>query len=416
MVTRSLSSILDELAAGNASEKVFSLEELKKFVSEASAQHHNAGPGTTTLLYSGIAPTGLDGAGGNDALNAGAGADTLLGGEGNDALVGGAGSDSMAGGGGNDTYYVDDAGDVVSELGGDGVDTVYTSVDFVASDGVENMRAWNTTQGLALIGNDLNNAFIGGEGGDFLDGAAGNDALNGGAGADTLIGADGNDALVGGVGADSMAGGHGNDTYYVDDAGDLVGEVDGSGVDTVYTSVDFMAGAGIENLRAWNPLGGLALTGNDLANAMIGGAGDDTLEGGAGNDQLNGGLGDDTYIFGRGDGVDLMADNDGSAANNDVLQMGADIASDQLWFRRSGSDLEVSIIGTGDRARISGWYVGDAHQIETIVAGDGKVLDQAGVQALVEAMAGFAPPPAGQTQLAPELATQLAPTLAASWQ
>ena len=43
------------------------------------------------------------------------GNDTLNGGTGNDALNGGAGADTMAGGAGNDTYYVDNAGDVVTE-------------------------------------------------------------------------------------------------------------------------------------------------------------------------------------------------------------------------------------------------------------------------------------------------------------
>ena len=44
--------------------------------------------------------------------------DTLNGGAGNDTLNGGAGADTMTGGTGNDTYYVDNAGDVVTEVAG----------------------------------------------------------------------------------------------------------------------------------------------------------------------------------------------------------------------------------------------------------------------------------------------------------
>ncbi|WP_198039075.1 calcium-binding protein, partial [Skermanella stibiiresistens] len=58
----------------------------------------------------------LIGNGANNALNAGSGNDSLSGGLGNDTLNGGTGSDGMTGGDGNDLYYVDDAGDSVTEL------------------------------------------------------------------------------------------------------------------------------------------------------------------------------------------------------------------------------------------------------------------------------------------------------------
>jgi serralysin len=57
---------------------------------------------------------------GNDANNhikAGSGTDHLYGYDRDDILDGGAGADRMYGGAGNDTYFVDDVGDVVSELG-----------------------------------------------------------------------------------------------------------------------------------------------------------------------------------------------------------------------------------------------------------------------------------------------------------
>ena len=98
-----------------------------------------------------------------------------------------------------------------------------------------------------------------------------------------------------------MAGGTGNDTYYVDNAADQVFEAAGGGTDNVYTSANFGLAAGqeVEYLRAYGAgvTSGLTLTGNELANYLIGGAGNDALNGGAGNDRLNGGSGLDTFVF-----------------------------------------------------------------------------------------------------------------------
>jgi Ca2+-binding RTX toxin-like protein len=235
------------------------------------------GSGFDDLLVAGTASAVLSGL---------AGSDTLTGGVGIDRLDGGAGADVMTGGGGNDTYFVDNPGDQVIEAVGEGNDVVYSSVNFtlVASQEIESLRA-SVSTGVKLTGNEFANELIGG---------AGNDTLEGGAD---------NDRLYGEAGVDSMSGGTGNDVYTVDSESDHVIEAVSEGNDVVYTSSNFTLAASqeIESLRATVSTG-LILTGNEFANELIGGAGNDTLFGGAGNDRLHGGAGADSMSGG--------ADND----------------------------------------------------------------------------------------------------------
>jgi uncharacterized delta-60 repeat protein len=82
------------------------------------------------------------------------------------------------------------------------------------------------------------------------------------------------------------AGQGGNDVYRIDGTDVSVIEAVGGGKDTVLARVDFALGAGqeVEILRADAGTTGLELTGNERANNLYSGAGDDRLIGGAGND------------------------------------------------------------------------------------------------------------------------------------
>ena len=60
-------------------------------------------------------------------------------------LDGGAGADAMTGGGGNDTYVVDNAGDLVVEAAGGGIDTVEASITHTLSLEVENLVLTGTS-------------------------------------------------------------------------------------------------------------------------------------------------------------------------------------------------------------------------------------------------------------------------------
>ena len=158
------------------------------------------------------------------------------------------------------------------------------------------------------------------------------------------------------------------------------------------------------------------LTGNGAANVLTADAGNDTLNGGAANDSLIGGAGNDTYMFGRGYGVDTVTENDAAVGNSDLALFGSGITTNQLWFTRAGNNLDVSIIGTSDRMVMKDWYLGSQYHTEQFKTADGKMLLDSRVDALVSAMASFAPPAVGQTTLSPEYETALAPVLAANWQ
>jgi Ca2+-binding RTX toxin-like protein len=347
----------------------------------ASMDGYTLGANAENLQLAGSARIGsgneldniLTGSIGNDILN-GAG--------GNDILDGGAGGDTLAGGLGNDSYSIDNMGDTVQELVGEGTDTALVSTDnWVAGANVEIIKLVGVAH--IVTGNEANNIIIGGSGNDTLDGAAGNDSLDGGAGADlmigglgddsftvdnvgdvaqelagggidtiitsidnytlaanvenlqltgaaltgtgngdnnTLTGNAGNNTLDGGTGADTLIGGLGNDSYLVDNMADVVQETAGEGTDTVITSIDnYTLGANVENLQ----LTGTAHTGNgnELDNVITGSIGDDTLNGAGGNDTLDGGVGADAMAGGAGDDsyyVDNVGDTIVEAAGEGI--------------------------------------------------------------------------------------------------
>ena len=137
----------------------------------------------------------------------------------------------------------------------------------------------------------------------------------GGSGNDVLIGNAAANTLDGGRGADRMSGGAGNDVYLVDNARDRVLESGGAGSDKVlsWTSYTLAAGQEIENLNllvATNKAK-LDLTGNAFGQTLVGNNGANALDGGLGNDVLIGRGGADTFVFGTALGaanIDRIAD------------------------------------------------------------------------------------------------------------
>ncbi len=301
---------------------------------------------------------------GNDGKN------NLTGGLGNDYLDGGLGKDHLDGGSGDDTYVVDNSGDVVTEFGGSGKDTVIASVAFslLIADGqvvagqVENLTL-DGADNIAGTGNDLNNAITGNAGGNTLHGGKGDDTLVGGSGRDFMYGDIGSDLLVGGEDNDylngetsdaKMFGGKGDDSYVVDSLTDKITEAAKEGADTVFSSIDYVLGANLERLTL---LGAAAIngTGNSLSNAVNGNSASNILDGGSGDDVIQGGDGDDTLVGGAGNdtlngegGADAMTGGTG----NDVYFVD-DVGDTVIEIAKGGVDeimSSLSFFNLGDSA------------------------------------------------------------------
>ncbi|MBD9427301.1 M10 family metallopeptidase C-terminal domain-containing protein [Pseudomonas sp. PDM15] len=235
----------------------------------------------------------------DDRLAGNAADNQLIGDAGKDVLNGGGGADNMIGGDGDDTYHVDNHRDVVSETNAltssGGTDIVYSALSaYTLGSNIENLRILSSTAADAS-GNALNNVIYAG---------AGNNVLNGAAGIDTLS---------------------------------YIFATRSVSVNLSLTSAQTTGGSGADTLLNIENLSGSiyddALTGNGLANRLIGDAGRDILNGGAGADVLIGGNGNDAYYVDSSD--DIV-----SETNTDLTIGGSDTVYSYLSSYTLGSNVE----------------------------------------------------------------------------
>ncbi len=145
--------------------------------------------------------------------------------------------------------------------------------------------------------------------------------------------------------------------------------------------------------------------------------GDDELSGNSGNDIIDGGIGSDRILFGLGDGQDTILQNDTEAASTytDVLAFEPDVSYDELWFSRSGDDLNINVEGTDDQVTIAGWYNSASQQLDHFESGSLVLVNQQ-VEQLVTAMATYDVPSGAGNVIPQQVKDDLQPVLASSWQ
>jgi Ca2+-binding RTX toxin-like protein len=302
---------------------------------------------------------------GNDLSNAitgNAGINTLSGLDGNDTLNGLAGADTMIGGIGDDTYVVDNVGDVADETGGDGSDTIESSITFSLSDAthakgeIENLTLTGSNA-INGTGNAFANVITGNSGNNILIGLGGADSLIGGAGTgdaasyaasaagvnvslmtgvgtggdaegdtlatiENLTGSNQNDTLEGNGGNNVLAGGSGVDT--VSYANALAGVT----VNLALTTAQNTIGAGSDTLSGFENL-----TGSGLNDKLTGSSGSNVLHGGGGNDILAGSSGSDTFDFSSlTDGSDVVTDFVSGADHIDLADLLFSVGLDGLDY------------------------------------------------------------------------------------
>jgi len=340
-------------------------------------------PSTADFTASSLAlPVTLTGDGNANTLSGGAMNDTLIGNGGDDILDGGKGADQMTGGTGNDIYFVDNTGDAVTELSGEGTaDLVRSRISYTLGANVENLTLGAGAGNLSATGNNLGNVIVGNEGANTLTGGAGKDTLTGGLGADTFIFATGDtgaaagtrDAItdfqvgvdkldLSGIDANTLAAGQdafrflgtaaldgaAGALHTVFDAANnltvVEGDTNGDGTADFAIALSGNLTLGAGDFTAASLQLPVTLTGDGNANTLTGGAmndtltgngGDDILDGRGGADQMIGGTGNDTYF------VDNAVDGVTELANQ-----GTDLVRTTINYVL-GADVENLILETG---------------------------------------------------------------------
>lgn len=219
-----------------------------------------------------------------------------------------------------------------------------------------------------INGTDNGETLTGTPDADIIDGKGGNDTIRALASADLIIGGPGNDQMYGGTG---------NDIYQVDNVADRSIELANQGTDEVrLESQIYFLDANVENITVLYA-GGADVSGNEIANVIRGGAGNDELHGNGGIDTILGNGGDD-FIDGSGllrggigrDTLTAFGANDDNLygdGGNDYLDAGG--GADRTY---GGSGNDVIDGGEGnDRA------YGEAGQ-DQIFAGAGNDLAYGG--------------------------------------
>ncbi len=192
----------------------------------------------------------------------------------------------------------------------------------------------------AALGDDGHNSLNGTRNGEFILGLGGNDTINSNGGEDFLFGGDGNDTINGSSDRDYIQGGAGDDNINGNGGEDTL--LGGAGNDRINgsSSSEFIHGGAGDDI----------INGNGGNDHLLGGAGDDIITSGSGDDLINGGPGNDliqlnggrdVVILQAGDGFDTIRNFQLGSTRFDAGTFG------DLAFQSDGNG--VNIIKGGDR-------------------------------------------------------------------
>ena len=254
------------------------------------------------------------------------------------------------------------------------------SVDIVNLDELVSIGSAELASGGSFVGEALDDTMdgsastvsldlSGGGGNDIMTGGTADDVLDGGDGDDELNGGAGDDVIITGGGLDRVDGGDGIDTVVLEsNDGDIVSvnlsrtwQYSGDGWNYIANVENVTTGGGEDIIQ-----------GNDVANVVDSGAGDDwlyagggddVLIGGEGTDRLFGGDGNDTVVFESADNLTVDLNSEWQVGNLNTSEGMDKIMDVENVTTGAGND---TLIGDAGANVLTG---GDGD--DTLTGGDG---------------------------------------------
>jgi len=133
---------------------------------------------------------------------------------------------NMTGGDGDDFYSIDNAGDVIVELAGEGSDTAVLSVSYVFDPTSEiETISFSNTLALNVTATDTDNLITGTASATRISALDGNDVIFGLGGADSIDAGAGDDTITGGAGQDTIRGGTGADLFIIENITPFIADI-----------------------------------------------------------------------------------------------------------------------------------------------------------------------------------------------
>ena len=176
-----------------------------------------------------------------------------------------------------------------------------------------------------------------------------------------------------------------------------------------------------------------ATEGCGVTDSIAVGNGNNQITLGQGNDCVTAGNGNNTVTLGSGNNTVTLGSGKDTINTNggcNTLNLGAGqytinnncgtesvnlskVNSSQLWFTEKGGNLVISVLGSKESITVANWAANE--QLCNVSTADCKSISGTGIAQMVQAMACFAPPAAGQTCYTAAEQKALAPQLAANW-